>query len=167
MPDFNTILTDRCQCIVFRAEKYVDGLNGWLGGNIPEYFVDHIDSLNCKNEDYYFYLTLTHPFDAKKMFSIFVPRDYEVLLDKNIYPNCSVLLFEHTYSKESSNTNFTNFNIKKHNISGGQMLLNQEADNDFYLIKFGGIPDLIQKESFYYLYNEQCQVELKASNFFE
>ncbi|MCL2579868.1 MAG: hypothetical protein FWE32_07515 [Oscillospiraceae bacterium] len=172
MLDFNRVLIARSECITFQIVKLSSESKGWIGGNIPEYFLNQEDFIIKYRNDYYFYLSFVNPFDNEKMFSIFIPKDKKKLFNEKIYPNCSVLLFEHISSKESNNTDFTNSDIAKHSISDGDISSNIEVYNNDegditsvsnsqtvsihenerepFLIKFGGTPELIQEESYYY-----------------
>ena len=171
MIEFSKVLIDRSKCIIFEAKKYEDGFHGWIGGNVPEYFLDQGDFVSKYVNDYWFYITIVNPLNTQRMFSIFVPGDAS-RLDENIYPACSILLFEHALSRESDNACFTNVNIIKHEISGGRVVDNFEEryldeDDEYpvwvandkiipdedvpsFLIKFGGMPNLIQMEDYYY-----------------
>ena len=167
--EFNRVLIDRSECVIFEAESYVDGSNGWIGGNIPEYFVNQDGFFEKYVNDYWFYIAITSPLDHQKMYSVLVPRD-ETRLNENIYPACSILLVEHAFSRESDDTCFTNANIVKHEISSGRIVHNFEerymdddeypvwvANNEVipdedvpsYLVKFGGTPNLIHTEDYY------------------
>jgi len=170
--DIRKILIDRNEYIVFQAEKYTDQEKGWIGGNAPKYFIENNDFFVKYKDTHYFYLTFINPFDNKNMFSIFVPKEKRQLFNNNIYPCCSILLFEHLCSGESNNTGFTNAAIMRHSISSGKVVPNVEPhynddgdvtwisngkviSNDDYeaepfLIKVGGTPVLIQDERYYY-----------------
>jgi hypothetical protein len=150
MFNFHETLINRKQCIYYNAEKFTNDSKGWIGGNIPEFFLTQDEFIKKYNREYLFYLSILNPFDNQKMFSIFIPRDVDQLFERNIYPNCSLLMCEHTRSRESTNTDFTNINITKHAISEGKVDVNQTIKSNSYLVKFGGTPDLIQEESYYY-----------------
>ena len=170
MIEFEELLINRNKCVIFKAERYVNGKNGWIGGNIPEHFLSQDVFFERYKNNYWFYITIVSPLEPLKMYSIFVPKDSN-RLNENIYPKCSILLVEHALSGESDNTCFTNTNITKHEISIGKIVYNFEErymdeDDEYpvwvandkiipdedvpsFLIKFGGTPNLIQTEDYY------------------
>lgn len=172
MIDFNNILVKRNECILYKAVRNNGESNGWIGGNMPGFFLGQDRLLDSYKNDYLFYLALINPLNPKKMFSIFTPRNHRRLLNRNIYPKCSILLFEHAVSQESNNTDFTNPVILRHYISGGkaapnvephynsngdvvwisngQVVPDYENKAESFLIKFGGKPELIQASPHYY-----------------
>jgi len=168
--EFKKILIDRSECILFHIEKSDNYSSGWIGGNIPEYFLKQCEFMKEHHSKYYFYLALVNPFNSQYMFSIFVPQNYNVYLNNNAYPSCSILIVEHPISDESNNTDFTNTDIRRHAISSGEVSANFSeqfvdgevypvwmangeiiSDDDVpeYFIKFGGSPILIQAEDYY------------------
>lgn len=74
---------------------------GRIGGNLPCLFLDRESEI----EGYRFYMMFQNPDNHGEYFSIFVPEDYGVMIDNNTYPDCSVRVFSHPFSKESDNTN--------------------------------------------------------------
>ncbi|MCW3889055.1 hypothetical protein NW915_15945, partial [Enterobacter hormaechei subsp. hoffmannii] len=87
---------------------------GRIGGNIPEFFLDKLDIVR----GYKFYLTVQNPDEAHEYITILTPERYDDMIDKNIYPNCSVKIFTHTHSDESNNDAFTIKHINKAVIVG-------------------------------------------------
>jgi len=163
MIDFDALLIDRTKFINFKIQEDSAYSCGWVGGNIPDFFVDNEHFFEQYRSNYYFYLSLENPLNTEKMFSIFVPRDYNDLLKSMIYSECSIMIFEHDVAKESLNSEFTNASIEKHYISKGVICDNFEPsymderdddDDEFceeepFFIKFGGNPVLIQDEMSY------------------
>ena len=150
MNSYQKTLIFREQCILFEAEEANSGLNGWIGGNIPEYLSNDVLFCEKHKNDYYFYFTIVNPFDKQKMLSVFPPKNYDKLCENHIYPNCSILLFEHEISTESSNIDFTNLEIVRHDISKGTTITDPVIKENPYFIKLGGKPDLIQGSSHYF-----------------
>jgi hypothetical protein len=114
-----------------------------IGGNIPRFFEDRLIDI----EEYLFYATIEHPQINNKVFSIFIPQKYELMLKDNIYPNCGVKVFVHDYTEESDDCICTNKNIKPCSI--GDFVKIEKNSYKGNLIKMGGLPCLIQNEDFY------------------
>ena len=151
MIDYKFMLIDRIQSILYKAtDAKSDNIVGWIGGNPPKYF----DNFSISEEglnNYTFYLTIQSPFDAEQSISIFIPIDYDYYSKYNIYPNIAIKAFEHKTTTESKLIDFRNPSmIKKKYIVELKICNTEDAVNDFYLIKFGGIPDLIQEKEHYY-----------------
>lgn len=77
---------------------------GWLGGNAPAWFDDKKEMVEGDNNHYGFYCTLA--IDDVQSLSVFIPESFKELLDRNIYPNCSIKSFIHPTTAESANTFF-------------------------------------------------------------
>jgi hypothetical protein len=150
MFDFSELFSDRTNCLLFNAVNQTPDNYGWIGGNAPLYFDDKIPLINTNGIEYYFYITIQNPFKTDKAFSVFVPKEYDNYLENNIYPKCSIKLIEHTLCNESENNIFNNSIMHKHYIQFMKKCDTEEARNENYLIKFGGKPDLIQNEEYYY-----------------
>jgi hypothetical protein len=134
--------------LLFSANENFLENYGWIGGNSPVYFDDKIPLVN--NNEYLFYLTIKNPVNDKRTISIFLPKDYDNYLENNIYPNCSIKVFEHEITDESNNSFFKNKSLNKHYLKLMDEFETDEAIDKNYLIKFGGKPDLIQEEEYYY-----------------
>ena len=78
------------------SPKAEDKIIGRIGGNIPAVFLARKEDI----EAYRFYMTFQNPDEPQTFLSIFIPVDYEVMLDNSIYPNCSVKVFSNDFSKE-------------------------------------------------------------------
>jgi len=113
---------------------------GRIGGNLPCLFLDRESEI----EGYRFYMMFQNPDNHEEYFSIFVPEDYGVMIDNNTYPNCSVKVFSHRFSKESDNTNYTLKGIKKSFLTG----YSEVDDNTFDFFTKSRFPQLIQEESY-------------------
>ena len=145
--DFNSLFEDRNRCFLYGLNEEPNMNFGWIGGNAPVFFEDKISIVNDGIE-YYFYLTLINPLNKNKSISIFVPKDENIYMDNDVYPNCKIKLIEHETSPESKKQIFNNNFLRKHFIH-----YLKECDNEneeVFFIKFGGTPDLIQEEEYYY-----------------
>lgn len=158
------ILKEREACMLFQTCENDSG-NGWIGGNAPAYFDDKSVLFREIGSDYHFYLCFVNPLDKNNMFSVFIPKEYENRVSKNIYPNCSLYVFEHPVSKESLDSTYTEFGIVKHYISEGVFASEEQAFETPFLIIFGGNPFHIQEEEYYYIELEKdgycflCQID--------
>lgn len=158
MKNFNALFLDGTHCMIFQAVSHTPESQGWMGGNAPQYFDDKLEMINGNGIDHYFYLCLMHPFENEHMISIFIPKKYDEYLDNNIYPNCSIQVFKHPVSEESTHNYFTNFGLKRHSIVLDKIIKDSESFDQPFLIKLGGTPRLIQDEDYYF-------TELKKHNF--
>ncbi|OBU04248.1 hypothetical protein [Morganella psychrotolerans] len=123
----------------------IDGLSqnnviGRIGGNIPECLLLYNDEV----KDFYFYVTFEHPERKGVFLSVFTPKNYEEMVDNNIYPNCSIKVFSHGFSNESDNCNYTNEGVGKIKIVGYK-----ESENDGFITVSDNL-DFIQDEVFFY-----------------
>jgi hypothetical protein len=150
MINYKSLLIDRNKSILYQTiEVKTDNILGWIGGNPPKYFDDIL--VSEEGVSYTFYLTIQNPFDAEKLISIFIPAEYDYYSKYNIYPNCSIKVFEHKKTSESESLNFrSSFMMNKRYIVESKICDTDDAINDFYLVKFGGMPDLIQDKEHYY-----------------
>ncbi|CAL7901413.1 hypothetical protein [Fusobacterium necrophorum] len=114
---------------------------GRIGGNVPCFFLDKEKTI----KEYRFYMVFQNPNNPKEFFSIFIPNEYGFMLDRNIYPNCSVKVFSHAFSKESKNTEYTLGGINKAHIIG----YDQVDNNKFDFITKARTPKLLQDETYY------------------
>lgn len=115
---------------------------GRIGGNIPEFFLDKLDIVR----GYKFYLTVQNPDETHECITILTPERYDDMIDKNIYPNCSVKVFTHTHSDESNNDVFTIKHIDKAVIVGYDKVESEEFD----FITKTEEARLIQSENYYF-----------------
>jgi len=165
MENKNNKLVERKESIIFQLDKNQNVGNGWIGGNAPAYFDDKSELFNETESEYRFYLCFVSPLDNNNMISIFIPKEYENRVSKNIYPNCSLYAFEHPNSEESLASTYTEFAIVKHYISEGIIVSEEQAFNTPFFIKYGGNPFLIQEEEYYYIelekdtYSFLCQID--------
>jgi hypothetical protein len=75
-----------------------------------------------------------------------VPESYDTMIDNNIYPNCSMKVFEHSFSEESNNDSYTLEGLRKSSIVGFE----QVEDDEFGFITCAKRPQLIQDEDYYF-----------------
>lgn len=155
---FNKMFADRTHCILFQASVYTEENHGWIGGNAPEYFDDKIEMVNINGMKHHFYVSFIDPLEEDKMISIFIPS-YEEYVDNNIYPNCSIQVFDHPVTKESISDAYSLPGLKKHSIVGGDVMLDEESIEKSFFIKLGGAPRLIQDEDYYFTDLHQNQFE--------
>ncbi|MBG9456446.1 hypothetical protein ABE61_21120 [Lysinibacillus sphaericus] len=160
----NNILVERKESIIFQLNRNQNVGNGWIGGNAPAYFDEKSELLSAIESEYHFYLCFVSPLDKNNMISIFIPKEYENRVSKNIYPNCSLYVFEHPVSKESIDSTYTKFGMVKHYISEGILVSDEQAFDTPFFIKFGGNPFLIQEEYYYTelekdKYSFLCQID--------
>ncbi|MGL5274196.1 hypothetical protein SAMN04488018_102213 [Myroides marinus] len=119
---------------------YDNSIKGRIGGNVPGIIENDIP------EGYVFYATIVHPDMEDKMLSILIYEDFEILLDKSIYPDIAVRVIEHDYSTMSNKQS----GIKDLGICSISEYTSKRMDEEeAILIKCYGAPDLIQEESFY------------------
>lgn len=150
MSKFNELFIERTRCMIFQASSYEENCASWIGGRAPEFFDDKVDLLNKNGMEYHFYLTLLNPFQAGRMISIFIPPDYEEYSENNIYPDCSIQVFEHPTTSESTKDLFVHPELIKHSITGGELIDDKESMETSFLLKIGGTPKLIQDENYYF-----------------
>ena len=129
-----------------------DKIIGRIGGNVPDVFLARKEEI----EAYRFYMTFQNPDEPHTFLSIFIPDDYEVMLDYSIYPNCSVKVFSHDFSKESDDDTYTLEGINKAYLTGYN-----QVDGTFEFITKANTPALIQDESYY-----SAQLEKDGYRFF-
>lgn len=123
------------QCIPFD-----DQVRGRIGGNPPKVIEEQIPT------DFRFYATLVHPEKKGVMLSILVHKDFDTLLENNMYPSIEVKVIEHKYSDMGSNTDKRILNLGMNSISD----YSENQGNNFLFIKAFGEPRLIQHKSYYY-----------------
>ncbi|MFJ7405405.1 MULTISPECIES: hypothetical protein [unclassified Lysinibacillus] len=80
------------------------------------------------------------------MLSIIIHKDFDTLLEKNIYPSIEVRVIEHTYSEMGSNPDKSILDLGMNSISD----YSENQGNNFLFIKVLGEPRLIQPKSYYY-----------------
>jgi hypothetical protein len=127
---------------ISKIDEYSSKLRGRLGGNIPIEF----EHREVEIKGYQFYLCVENPLTQNKMISIFLPKDYDLMIDHNIYPDCSIKLFVHDYTDESENENYTNKNINKSSLTPFSIV----NGDDLGLIRIGDSPRLLQDENYYF-----------------
>lgn len=114
---------------------------GRIGGNIPYYLLEKIEII----KEYNFYITFQNPDNLEEYISVLVPKNYDTMIDNNVYPNCSVKVFSHTFSEESDNVGYTINYIKNTPIVG----YNKVGSDEFNFITKSDKPNLIQEEDYY------------------
>lgn len=114
---------------------------GRIGGNIPTCFLEKKESI----EGFRFYMTIQNPDNSDEYISIFVPDSYDTMVDENIYPNCSIKVFTHSFSVESSNSFYTLKELHKSSLTGYKEVENEEFD----FVTKTHHPRLIQHEDYY------------------
>lgn len=138
--------------MIFQAQASLctDESHGWIGGKAPMFFDDKTETVNKNGIKHYFYLSLVHPFRPQRMISVFIPEEYDEYLENNIYPNCSIQVFDHPISEESTSDMYTQPGLIKHSIIGGDIIGDEDSKEQSFLIKLGGTPRLIQDENYYF-----------------
>lgn len=119
-----------------------ENIIGRIGGNIPKYFLNKVNEIG----NYNFYLSFQNPQDKEKYISVFIPKNYNEMIDNNIYPNCSIKVFVHSFSEESNNEIYTIKGLNKANIKEYKKV---ESDV-FNFITESKNPRLIQDENYYF-----------------
>ena len=114
---------------------------GRIGGNIPTCFLEKKENI----EGFKFYMTIQNPDNSDEYISIFVPDSYDTMVDENIYPNCSIKVFTHSFSVESSNNFYTLKELHKSSLMGYKEVENEEFD----FVTKTQHPQLIQYEDYY------------------
>ena len=123
------------QCI-----PYNESIKGHIGGNPPINIETEIP------EGYAFYATIVHPEKEDKMLSICIAKDFEILIENNIYPSIAVKVIEHKYSEMGSDINKAITSLSVNSITDYKEI----QDDDFQFIKVGGEPRFIQYKDYYY-----------------
>ena len=116
-----------------------ENIVGRIGGNIPQYFLDKEDEI----KGYDFYISFQNPQKPEEYITVFVPKRYDIMIDRNIYPNCAIKVFTHQFSEESHNCEYTLNQIQKSNIIG------YKHSNKPQFLTFSKYPILIHEEEFY------------------
>ncbi|AIQ13780.1 hypothetical protein [Paenibacillus durus] len=150
MTNFKKVFEERTQCMVFQASLPIETCTSWIGGRAPLFFDDKSEIVNKNGNKHYFYLSLVNPFESSRMFSVFIPSDFEEYLENNIYPNCSIQVIEHPTTTESTKDFFNHPGLIKHSITDGELINDKESRDQSFLIKFGGAPRLIQDKEYYF-----------------
>ncbi|WP_213506241.1 hypothetical protein [Paenibacillus faecis] len=152
MYNFKELFAARTHCMIFQAQASpcTEESHGWIGGKAPMFFDDKTEAVNRNGIKHYFYLSLVHPFRPERMISVFIPEEYDEYLENNIYPNCSIQVFDHPISKESTSEIYTHPGLIKHSIIGGDLMGDKDSAEQSFLIKLGGTPRLIQDENYYF-----------------
>lgn len=114
-----------------------------IGGNIPKYFDDKQDCIS----EMMFYGCFEHPFKTNFILSIFLPKNHDIMLDNNIYPNCAIKVFTHPKSEESKITSFTNMDLNRIYFEPYRKV---NSDDLSGLVTVGGELQLIQEEDYFY-----------------
>jgi len=117
---------------------YDNNLKGRIGGAPPKL----IEKLIL--DQYVFYATLVHPEKDKIMISILIHKDFDILLENNIYPKIEVQVVEHEYSEEGNSD-------KRHSELGkGSISEYEDSQGKFLFIKVFGEPQFIQHKNYYF-----------------
>lgn len=115
---------------------------GRIGGNIPVCFLEKKENI----EGFKFYMTIQNPDNSDEYISIFIPDSYDTMVDDNIYPNCSLKVFTHSFSDESCNSFYTLEGLQKSSLTGYK-----EVENGvFDFVTITQHPQLIQDEDYYF-----------------
>ena len=64
-----------------------ENIVGRIGGNIPQYFIDKEDDIRGYN----FYVSFQNPQKPEEYITVLVPQSYDIMIDCNIYTNCSLI----------------------------------------------------------------------------
>ncbi|WP_160140092.1 hypothetical protein [Chryseobacterium sp. c4a] len=118
---------------------YNSDLKARMGGNPPEIIEDVIP------ENYNFYAVLNHPDKRDMMLSVLIYDNFDILLDKNIYPEIAVKVLEHKYSEMGTRADKSIPSLEVSSISDYS-----ETESEFLFIKVGGEPRLIQPKKYFY-----------------
>jgi hypothetical protein len=118
-----------------------DNCIGRIGGNIPEV----LKYLDTEIESHLFYMTFQNP-TGNNHISIFVPKDFNVMLESNIYPKCSIKVFMHPESFESLEHSYTIQEITKSGLSKFSVV----DPSKFDFITILSNPAHIQDERYYF-----------------
>lgn len=152
----------------FYAEiiKFDSNLYGRIGGNAPECLLEEI------SDKFSFYACLPDPL-GNGYFSIFLPRDFDLLLSQKIYPDCSILIKQHTFSPQSRDTRHADANLNVMSImpfapleadyyeiirqNEANFLTSEHSGEKYeeitqysHFIVIGKQPCLVQDEEYYY-----------------
>ena len=119
-----------------------------IGGNIPKYFDDKQDCIS----EMMFYGCFEHPLKTNFVLSIFLPKNHDIMLDNNIYPNCAIKVFTHPKSEESEITSFTNMDLNRIYF---EPYRKANSDDLSGLVTVGGELQLIQEEEYFYKHLEE------------
>ena len=115
---------------------------GRIGGNVPVCFLEKMENI----EGFKFYLTIQNPDNTDEYISIFIPDSYDTMVDNNIYPNCSLKVFTHSFSDESNNSFYTLEGLHKSSITEYK-----EVENEIFgFVTKAQQPQLIQDEDYYF-----------------
>ena len=115
---------------------------GRIGGNIPIYFLDKKEDI----EGFKYYMTIQKPDNPNEYISIFIPDSYDTMIDNNIYPNCSLKVFTHSFSDESENRSYTLERLHRSSLMGYKEVENETFD----FVTQAPNPKLIQDEDYYF-----------------
>ncbi len=134
-----------------RCIPFDKNVRGRIGGNPPICIEKQIPCV------YNFYATLVHPEKEEMMLSILIHKDYDTLLDNNIYPSIAVIIIEHEYSEIGICAEKRITSLEMSSISE----YSEDNDSENIFVKIGGTPSLIQDEKYYY-----DELEKKGFSFF-
>ncbi len=121
-----------------------DGLGSRVGGNPPN--IEFLDD-NFLSE-YFYFLTISGNdvnISNGNDLSIFIGNDFAVYNEKTNYPEIKIKCFIHSPAEISKKYLGKNDTIKSANLIKKSPI----TAGDSYLVKWGGDPDLIQKEPSY------------------
>lgn len=124
-----------------KCVSFDENIRGRIGGNPP------ITIEGVIPDEYLFYATLVNPYKEDRMISVLIHSDFDTLIDNNIYPKVEVKIIEHPYSPEGTIKEKSNINIGVKSISEYKDEIHK---NEFFLVKVGGNPRLIQPKNYYF-----------------
>ena len=124
-----------------RCIPFDKNTKGRIGGNPP------ITTEGSIPKNYIFYATLIHPEKTNCMLSIFIHQDFDILIEKNIYPNIEVKIIEHQYSEEGT---LEDKRIKDISVNSIGLYVDKIDNDNSFLIKIYGEPRFIQPKNYFY-----------------
>ncbi|WP_327858316.1 hypothetical protein [Acinetobacter guillouiae] len=89
-------------------------------------------------------LTFQNYENNSEYISIFVHKLFDERIDNNIYPTIAVKVFVHEYSSESNIAEHTAKELNTSFITG----YDEVEDNEFNLITYSQVPNIIQEENY-------------------
>ena len=120
---------------------------GWIGGNAPDWFDNDAAFAELSENEYGFYCCFKIP-GMEDMISIFVPEDFDVRIDENIYPNCSVKAIRHPRCGESCCGTYRLKTTEINRVNISTVPLGDRGEIPF--ITIGEDVDYVQDEEYYW-----------------
>lgn len=114
--------------------------SGRIGGNLP-LCLEGLKEL----EGYCFYATFENPNDSTQFISVCVPENYADMLRADIYPDCSIKVFQHPPSLEGMDRSHALSGIRRAGIGP----YGKVEDDAFDFLTCSKKPILLQEESYY------------------